>query len=171
MEATGTLSSTPPAETARARRATLRLFLVSAAALFTEVMLIRWIGTEVRLFAFVQNLALIACFLGFGLGCFRSRERTSLLPSLQALAILVVMVSVPIPIWHLILLSLSDMLALSPDAVIWNAYIPVTLPLADRLVGLFFAVVIVTFLIMLLRTAMIPFGQFVAHYLEESPNT
>src|SRR5215471_18544189 len=46
------------------------LFAISFVGLFTEVMLIRWIGTEVRIFAFFQNLALIACFLGFGLGCY-----------------------------------------------------------------------------------------------------
>ncbi len=49
-----------------------RLFLASAVALFVELVLIRWIGSEVRIFAYFQNLVLIACLLGFGLGFFRS---------------------------------------------------------------------------------------------------
>jgi hypothetical protein len=51
----------------------LRLFLASFAALYVEIMLIRWVGTEFRLFAYFQNLTLIACFQGFGYGCFRSK--------------------------------------------------------------------------------------------------
>jgi hypothetical protein len=43
---------------------TALLFLVSFAALYLEMLLIRWVGTEFRLFAYFQNLALIACFLG-----------------------------------------------------------------------------------------------------------
>src|SRR5579862_427093 len=66
-----------------------RLLLVSSAALYLEIILIRWIGTEVRIFAFFQNLSLIACFLGFGLGCFNTKQRGSLLPSLGAITALV----------------------------------------------------------------------------------
>src|SRR3569832_1484727 len=85
----------------------LRLFLVSSAALLLEMVLIRWIGTEVRVFAYVQNLALIACFLGFGLGCFNAKQRGSLLPSLIAVSVLVVMVNFPNQHWQKILISLS----------------------------------------------------------------
>ena len=35
------------------------LFLASFATLYIEIMMIRWIGTEVRIFAYFQNLALI----------------------------------------------------------------------------------------------------------------
>ncbi|HEV2386243.1 MAG TPA: hypothetical protein VGS20_03210, partial [Candidatus Acidoferrales bacterium] len=50
------------------------LFLVSFASLYIEVMLIRWMGTEVGVFAYFQNLTLIACFLGFGLGCYKAGQ-------------------------------------------------------------------------------------------------
>src|SRR5579862_8565104 len=53
------------------------LFLVSFASLYIEILLIRWIGTEVRLFAYFQNLTLVACFLGFGLGCYRAAGKKS----------------------------------------------------------------------------------------------
>lgn len=147
----------------------LRLFFVSAAALFAEVMLIRWIGTEVRIFAFVQNLALIACFLGFGLGCYRSDQRTTLIPSLQAVTILVVMVSFPSRLWHILLTSLSDFLSLSPDAALWNAYS--INPWNARAIGLLISIALVAYLIALLSKSFVPFGQWVAYYMEASPNT
>ncbi|HKU25226.1 MAG TPA: hypothetical protein VJQ54_07115, partial [Candidatus Sulfotelmatobacter sp.] len=52
----------------------LRLFVVSVAVMLAEMILIRWVGTEVRIFAYVQNLALIACFLGFGVGCYQTER-------------------------------------------------------------------------------------------------
>src|SRR5229473_4653813 len=51
------------------------LFLASALTLFAELALIRWVATEVRVFAYVKNLALLLCFLGFGLGCALARQR------------------------------------------------------------------------------------------------
>jgi spermidine synthase len=47
----------------------LRIFIVSVFALALEVALIRWISTEIRIFAYFKNLTLIACFFGLGLGC------------------------------------------------------------------------------------------------------
>lgn len=47
---------------------TWRLLLVSFISLFLELLLIRWLSTEVRLFAHLKNLALIACFAGLGIG-------------------------------------------------------------------------------------------------------
>jgi hypothetical protein len=49
----------------------LRLFLISAIALYTEVVLIRWMSAEVRMFAYLKNFTLLACFLGLGLGMMR----------------------------------------------------------------------------------------------------
>ncbi len=51
------------------RNRTLTIFLVSVLGLFLEMLLIRWIGTEIRIFAYLQNTILIVCFLGLGLGC------------------------------------------------------------------------------------------------------
>ena len=51
------------------------LFQVSFVMLFLEVLLIRWISAEVRIFAYVSNLVLLACFLGIGLGCFFSKKK------------------------------------------------------------------------------------------------
>ena len=55
-------------------------------------MLIRWIGTEFRVFAFLGNLILVVCFFGTGLGCYlaiRPVKMGSLGLQLAALALLV----------------------------------------------------------------------------------
>ena len=88
------------------------LFLVSFASLYVEVLLIRWIGTEVRVFAYFQNLALIACFLGFGLGCYKANFKKAFLFEPLTLGILIVLVGLPFAPWKSILESLSSVLSL-----------------------------------------------------------
>lgn len=47
------------------------LFVVSFVVLFVEVMLIRYCGSQIRIFSFYKNVPLVGCFLGLGLGCCR----------------------------------------------------------------------------------------------------
>lgn len=54
------------------------LALISILSLFLEMMMIRWISSEIRVFAYFKNLVLVACFLGFGLGCYLCRRRVQL---------------------------------------------------------------------------------------------
>jgi SAM-dependent methyltransferase len=44
------------------------LFLASFVVLFIEILLIRYCGSQIRIFAFFRNIPLIASFLGLGLG-------------------------------------------------------------------------------------------------------
>jgi hypothetical protein len=46
-----------------------RLFAVSFVSLFWEVLLIRWIPSELPFLAFFRSLVILACFLGLGMGC------------------------------------------------------------------------------------------------------
>ena len=46
----------------------LPLFLASFVALYFELVVIRYLSTEIRIFAYLKNLALIASFFGIGLG-------------------------------------------------------------------------------------------------------
>ncbi len=96
------------------------VFLISFAALYLEILLIRWIGTEVRVFAYFQNLALIACFLGFGLGCYQSGQKKSGLFGLGALGILIIVIEIPFHWWKTTLETLSSALSLSTDAQLWS---------------------------------------------------
>jgi Spermine/spermidine synthase domain len=49
-------------------RDVLLLFLASCLALYFELIIIRYLSTEIRVFAYLKNLALIACFFGIGFG-------------------------------------------------------------------------------------------------------
>src|ERR1700722_1434995 len=56
--------------TGGAKRASwLPLFLISFAALFFEILVIRWVSAEVRIFSYFKNLLLMGAFVGLGLGC------------------------------------------------------------------------------------------------------
>ena len=146
-----------------------RLFLISSAALYLEIVLIRWLGTEVKIFAFFQNLSLIVCFLGFGVGCFSSKKRGSLLPALVSTTILVALVNLPFKQWQLSLRALSSILSYTPDAALWGQ----TLKLAPSVYYplLLLALVVVAVFLMLLAVTMIPLGRWVGYYLEASRNT
>lgn len=140
------------------------LFVVSFAGLFIEVMLIRWVGTEVRIFAYFQNLALIACFLGFGLGCYWSGRQRNLLFSLAAMAGLVALVEAPFSGWKDFLRLLSSLLSLSPDSVFWG-YGEVPRGFTYGLL-LSLSVAVVAILLILLVGVMVPIGQWVGSLLD-----
>ena len=79
----------------QARRSLVEIFLLSALILFVEMLLIRWVSTELRVFAYVQNGVLVAAFLGLGLGSRNSRLPVRLLPAAVALALTVLVVRDP----------------------------------------------------------------------------
>src|SRR5947199_3628240 len=49
-------------------RNVLMLFLASFLALYFELVVIRYLSTEIRVFAYLKNLALVASFFGIGFG-------------------------------------------------------------------------------------------------------
>lgn len=71
------------------------LALISLISLFMELLLIRWIASEIRIFAYFTSLVLIACFLGFGLGCYLARRRVVLAYTLAPLLVMVWLVELP----------------------------------------------------------------------------
>ena len=54
------------------------IFSASVLGLFLELALIRWVSSELRVFAYCKNLVLVASFLGFGAGCFLARRRADI---------------------------------------------------------------------------------------------
>jgi hypothetical protein len=54
------------------------LALISFLSLFLEMLMIRWVSSEIRVFAYLKNFALVACFLGSGFGCYLCRRRIHL---------------------------------------------------------------------------------------------
>lgn len=163
-------SQLTPAERAPAQPFSMvRLLLVSTAALYLEIVLIRWLGTEVKIFAFFQNLSLMVCFLGFGVGCFSSKKRGGLWPSLAATTALVVAVGLPFPTWHKFLRVMSSVLSYTPDSALWGAALKLT---PAEYSGLLAASLLAVFgFLMLIAIAMIPLGRWVGFYLETAPRT
>src|SRR4029079_5481640 len=93
--ATIALSPAGSAERFLTDRRTLALFLISVVGLFLELLLIRWVTTEIRIFAYLQNTVLVVCFLGLGMGGWDSRRGFALRHLLVPLTILVVLLALP----------------------------------------------------------------------------
>jgi spermidine synthase len=140
------------------------LFLASALTLFAELALIRWVATEVRVFAYVKNLALLLCFLGFGLGCALARQRPRWQTAATALLGLIVIVRLP---WNgaEIMESLSQYLGGSQDMEIWA-----TRAMHDT-TGFILAVMVTAILLFLITYIFIPMGQTVSRQVELAPRT
>ncbi|MBI4675641.1 MAG: methyltransferase domain-containing protein [Chloroflexi bacterium] len=62
------------------RQRMMVLGLVSVLGLFFELVLIRLLGSEIKVFAFLKNVVLIGAFLGLGMGFFLARRRVGLIP-------------------------------------------------------------------------------------------
>src|SRR5262245_14154191 len=67
-----------PLDISSVRRLCVRLFACSFAALFLELMVIRWVPAVIRLVAYYANLMLISSFLGLGLGAILATRRRNL---------------------------------------------------------------------------------------------
>jgi spermidine synthase len=138
-----------------------QLILASFLTLFAELALIRWIGTEVRIFAYVKNLALLLCFLGFGMGCALARRPVRWWSSATALLGLLMVVRWP---WHRerVFENLSESLGAAQDILIWASSTVRHWP--DFLVSLAMMAV----LLLLIACIFIPLGQVVSRELEVS---
>jgi SAM-dependent methyltransferase len=161
---------TPPREQKTAHP-TLWLFGVSFAALYLEIMLIRWVSTEVRVFAYFQNLALIACFLGFGIGCFYAQQRRSVVVSIFAMTALVTLVQSQeaFGLWKKFDNSVTSILSMSADAIMWGGVFRNEGP-ETRALLTWAAILVVICLLLLLMAVMIPPGQWVGYYLDIAPD-
>jgi hypothetical protein len=96
----------------------IELFLLSALILFLELLLIRWISTEVSIFAYLQNAVLICCFLGLGMGCMLKSSRAPLRFTFINLSVLSILLS--IPTLRAFVVKISLILSLFHDFTVWN---------------------------------------------------
>jgi spermidine synthase len=145
-----------------------QLALVSCLGLFLEMLVIRWVSSEVRVFAYFKNFVLIACFLGFGLGCYLSKRRVNVVGLILPLCLLTVAVKLP---WA----PLRDMMSLLPqllgstsDVHMWGVpSLPVN---STSFLGLAFAAAVIVPMFALIAFAFMPIGQLVGWHLENSGN-
>ena len=145
---------------------TQQLFLVSVLTLFLEMLLIRWISTEIRIFAYLQNTVLVVCFLGLGMGCFTCRKpihiRQDLLVPLLFLSALLA-----VPFTRRGLGNVSELLSVLSDLLIWDRRVASDRWQAVLMIGLGLGV---TFGIMrLLWRMFVPLGRLLGRLLDDHP--
>src|SRR5437899_12164045 len=104
-----------------------QLILISLLSLFVEMLMIRWVSSEIRIFAYFKNFVLVACFLGFGLGCRLCKRRMNLLALLIPLVLMTVFVEVP----RSVMSVLPILLGASSEVAVWG--VPTIPPDADGL--------------------------------------
>jgi spermidine synthase len=143
------------------------LVLASFLGLFLEMLMIRWISSEIRIFAYFKNFVLIACYLGFGLGCYLCRRQMNLLPTIIPLIALAAVVQVPWSPLRRVIDSLTTALGIFSDHVWGIASAP--LDISSVAILLYVAAIIVP-LFSLLALVFVPIGQFVGWSLENAPD-
>jgi SAM-dependent methyltransferase len=81
------------------------LLLISFIALFLELVIIRWLSSEIRIFAYFKNLPLMAAFLGFGVGFWLHEKSDQLLlwfPRLFLFLVILIVLAFRIGITHVV---------------------------------------------------------------------
>jgi len=146
----------------------LGLVSASVLGLFLELLMIRWISSEIRMFAYFKNFVLIACFLGFGLGCYLCRRRINLFTLVLPLMALTLLVKLPWTPFREMVGHLPSFLGVFSEATFWSVgrYSLSSYSVA----GVLAAIVVIVIVFALVAMLFIPVGQFVGWYLEKSSN-
>lgn len=132
-----------------------KLFTVSFLMLFLELLLIRWISTEVRIFAYVSNLVLLACFLGIGAGCYLAKKEANIFITLAMLVLIALSVKC------LPFIYITDMLGGFADSIIWFQFQQGSLSVVLQ------GVVLTIYLFLMILVAFIPLGQLLGSLLDD----
>ncbi len=139
----------------------LTIFVASVLGLFLELALIRWISSELRVFAYCRNLVLVASFLGFGSGCFLARRRADIPRALFLLLVVTGLVRLRWP-WlrEYGPQRVTSVLAELPGFMIFrHSEVKLTWGLAGNLA---FAVGWTAVIFFVMALVMVPFGQLTA---------
>ena len=139
----------------------LELLVLSFLSLFLEVLLIRWIGVEIRIFAYFRNLTLISCFLGLGIGFSLKKFRPGILFSLVLILILAVLVHPRAELFGVSLRQIPNFLAF-PDYNVW--YAPGQATLGKMAAGY----ALLALVVVLLAGVMIPLGRLLGEIFAAS---
>src|SRR6201987_2722477 len=97
-----------------------QLILISLLMLFVEMLMIRWVSSEIRIFAYFKNFVLVACFLGFGLGCYLCRRRVQLMAMVAPLLVLTLILKSPIYVLRRSIAALPALLGASAEVHVWG---------------------------------------------------
>jgi predicted RNA methylase len=146
---------------------TLTLFLVSVLGLFLELMLIRWVGTEIRIFAYLQNTVLVVCFLGLGMGCLTCRKPIVMREMIWPLVLLALLLAVPIT--RNTLARISELLSVLGDFLIWANGESTGLFQKGAFVAL--GLIMTLLLMVLIGDIFVPLGRVIGRLMDDHPHT
>lgn len=141
------------------------IFWVSVVSLYLELLLIRWVTTEIRIFAYLQNTVLVTCFLGLGIGLFTARRPIRLGRSAFALAILAGLLSVPLI--RDLMGGASELLSVLGDINIFYGVTDANPLLIPASVALGSALTLIV--MVLLCDTFVPFGRLLGRLMDEHP--
>jgi len=142
-----------------------RLFWISVLLLYLELLIIRWLSAELRIFAYFHNLVLIICFLGIGLGCSFSKRTASFMTPLVILCLFVFFVYCPVDLGVFAVGNITAYLSNLKDFVIWyQAVSPGARGMREILLGVAMLALLTVGIVYLF----IPFGQLLGQLLAES---
>ena len=145
-------------------RRNLALFWVSCMALFFEILLIRWLSAEIRIFSYFHNLVLLFCFLGIGLGCARAKQEANLSRSFMVMGLLVLLVKVDFGMFSFH--QISNYLSMGTNFLIWAGFAAARWEAA--LGALIIGIGLLLCCMFFLATFFIPFGQLLGRLFDES---
>jgi spermidine synthase len=153
----------------RARpRLSARIFLLSAFVLFLELVVVRWLGTEVGVFAFVQNGVLVASLLGLGIGCHMSRRGVRLARGIAALLAAAAFVRDPLDLGFAEAVTQGVFAFQSPQ--MWTQSVGGALAVPwVRLSVVCFAFAATLGLLAAVAHAFVPLGQWLGRWMDEEP--
>jgi SAM-dependent methyltransferase len=143
-----------------------RLALISLLGLFLELLMIRWISSEITIFAYFKNFVLIACYLGFGLGCYLSQRSINLMALCVPLITLGLLCEFPSDGLRDTIRQLTGSIGAISQVDYWGVpSLPLNIHnLAGAFSGSFFVVCVFGIIALLF----IPVGQLVGWFLEHA---
>jgi spermidine synthase len=139
------------------------LAISSFLSLFLEMLMIRWISAEIPVFAYFKNFILIACFLGFGLGCYFSRRRINVVAILGPLVLLTLLLKLPWLPLRTAVQHLPSYIGATSETFMWDMLLVPFQGYKALLSG----IALILLIDVLVTLLFVPIGQLVAWYLEE----
>ena len=142
------------------------IFLISILGLFLETLFIRWIGTEIRIFAYLQNTILVVCFLGLGIGMFTSSRPIEIKQTLLPLILLLLLMAIPFT--RLALGGISEILSEFGGLIIWSGSEQVVD--TGSIILLLAGLALTYSVLILIVDIFIPLGRILGRLMNVSPN-
>lgn len=151
------------------REVHFKLGLTACCILFFELLLIRWVSTEVNIFAYLQNSVLVVCFLGLGMGLLYPKTgKATITPAIFSLALITIFLSVEFTREKAGFISQA--LSIFHDFVIWDHWVQKG-SIEELVLAFFGACAALMVLSGIVWGVMVPFGQSLGGFFEQSPST